>query len=61
MTQKSKGFILIISAICMALGLAGGVETLGPDAGYNEWFMVLVALAGAGVIGLIGFSYLQEE
>lgn len=61
MTRQTKGFVLIMISIFLVFGLAGGVELMEPDAGYKEWASVFVGLLMAGVLGLLGFSYMQEE
>lgn len=60
MTKQTKGFILMTVAILMMIGIAGAVEFMSPDAGYIEWASVLLSLICPAVVGLLGFSYMQE-
>jgi hypothetical protein len=59
--KKSMGFILLMTAIFLMLGVEGTIETLPPYAGVPEWTVLGLFTLLATTIGLLGVSYIMEN
>jgi hypothetical protein len=61
MTSGTKGFLFIMVAVVIMLGVGGGASSLPPDAGFFDWAGIFVAVIVAFVSGLLGVSYVNER
>jgi|688.fasta_scaffold1172509_2 hypothetical protein len=61
MTSDTKGFLFLVTAGLIMLGVGGGVSQLPPDAGYFQWAGLLLALIVAFISGVLGYSYVNER
>ena len=59
MSKEAKGMALIMTAIIMALGLVGSLETMVDISAKDATMMTVLAIVGA-VSGLLGLSYLES-
>ena len=59
MSNEAKGMALIVTAIIMALGLVGSLETMVDISAKDATMMTVLAIVGV-VSGLLGLSYLES-
>lgn len=55
------GFILNVLSLIMLIGIGGSVETMPADASVAAWGFVLIEIAGAMAVGMIGSKLLLAD
>jgi hypothetical protein len=61
--QKTQriGFAALLLGLLGVMGVAGGVEFLPPDAGFEQWFALLGATFVSLSMMLFGISLMNES